>query len=74
MAEKKFNKGTEEWMMFVDFWNICQKNWLVENSDSYWANIIADAHEFHDKYKDIPLAKNMILSFVKTQEELAKNK
>ena len=70
MAAVKFSKGSEEWMMFTDFWKLCQKHWEVELTDEYWEQLIRkDATEFEQKYKSIPLARNMIKAFLDTQEE-----
>ena len=70
MAEKRITKGSEEWMMFTDFWQLCQKHWEVELTDEYWEQLIRkDATDFEIKYKSIPLARNMIKAFLDTQEE-----
>ena len=45
MASAKFNKGSEEWMMFTDFWNLCQKYWIVENTDEYWDSLVDCTNE-----------------------------
>lgn len=70
MSVVKFSKGSEEWMMFTDFWQLCQKHWEVELTDEYWEQLIRkDATDFEIKYKSIPLARNMIKAFLDTQEE-----
>jgi sulfur relay (sulfurtransferase) DsrC/TusE family protein len=70
MSAVKFNKGSEEWMMFTDFWQLCQKHWEVELTDEYWEKLIDDANTFYEKYKEIPLARRMINAFLNTQEEI----
>lgn len=72
MASVKFGKGTEEWLMFMDFWNLCQKHWQVEETDEYWDNIIADASEFSEKYKSIPLAIKISVAFLESQNQKSK--
>lgn len=75
MAAVKFSKGSEEWMMFTDFWQLCQKHWEVELTDEYWEQLIRkDATDFEIKYKSIPLARNMIKAFLDTQEEIYREK
>ena len=75
MSAVKFNKGSEEWMMFTDFWQLCQKNWEVELTDEYWEKLIRkDATDFEIKYKSIPLARNIIKAFLDTQEEIYREK
>lgn len=50
MAGVKFAKGSEEWQMFIDFWNLCQKYWIPEEKESYWKSLVSDAEEFIKKY------------------------
>lgn len=50
MGAVKFQKGTEEWQMFMDLWELCQRFWEPEESDKYWAELIKAADEFHKKY------------------------
>ena len=69
MAEVKFGKGSEEWQMFVDYWNLCQKHWQVESTDEYWENLIDDCNEFCKKYKDYALARQVALAFCNAQEK-----
>lgn len=69
MSAVKFSKGSEEWMMFTDFWQLCQKHWKVELTDKYWEDLISDADSFYAKYKMIPLARRMINAFLNVKEE-----
>jgi hypothetical protein len=72
MAEVKFGKGSEEWLMFMDYWNLCQKHWQVEHGDAYWEQLIDDTNRFFEKYKSIELARHLTLALVDTQEILSK--
>ena len=72
--EVKFGKGSEEWMMFTDFWQLCQKYWETENNDSYWDNLMKDANLFYEKYKDITLSEKLTMAFIDTQEIKFKEK
>ena len=69
MAAVKFSKGSEEWMMFTDFWQLCQKHWEVELTDRYWDDLISDANDIYAKYSKIPLARRMINAFLNVKEE-----
>ena len=51
MAAVKFTKGSEEWQMFMDYWDLCQKYWKPENNDNYWQRVIDDTDKFYKKYK-----------------------
>lgn len=68
----KFNKGSKEWQMFVDFWNMCQKYWEIEDNDNYWQGLVDDAECFTEKYKEIDLSVKLAMAFIETCE--AKNK
>lgn len=65
-------KGTEEWQMFGEYFNLCKKFWNVSADDEYWDMLIYVTNEFHKKYKDIPLSKELVLGFVNAQEKRAK--
>lgn len=69
MSAVKFSKGSEEWMMFTDFWKLCQKYWEVELTDKYWEDLISDANDIYAKYSKIPLARRMINAFLNVKEE-----
>lgn len=64
-------KGTEEFMMMGDFFNIMKKFWKVQNEDSYWDNLRVTGNEFVKKYKDIPFAKGLMLALLDEQERKA---
>lgn len=61
--KKKLDKSTAEWNMFADFWNIVQEYYIPENTDDYWKKLTVEHLEFIDKYRDIPLAVEMIDAF-----------
>ena len=65
-------KGTREWQMFGDFFQLCKKYWDAKDTDEYWENLIKDNNDFYNKYKDIPLSKNIAIAFSVTQEEIMK--
>lgn len=68
MAEVKFGKGSEEWMMFTEFWQLCQKYWNPEKNDSYWDGLVTDVDAFYKKFSKIELSKELALSFIRSQE------
>lgn len=72
MSQVKFNKGSEEWQMFVDYWNLCQKYWQIESNDDYWQELIYAIDDFIKKYKDIPFAYRLAMAFADTKEEESK--
>ncbi len=52
MAGIKFLKGTDEWQLFMDYWNLCQKYWVPEADDRYWEGLVKAADEFYRKYNN----------------------
>ena len=69
MGAVKFKKGSEEWMCFMDFWNLCQNNWSVEENDSYWQKLVDDVDAFANKYEKDVFAVKIAVGFVEAQEE-----
>lgn len=67
--QTKFQKGSKEWNMFTDYWSMCQKFWITEDNNEYWDSLVEDSGSFYRKYKDVPLASKLVLSFVQTIED-----
>ena len=66
--EKRFQKGSRESLMFRDFYELTQKFWVVERSDEYWNAFIDETIKFERAFADVPLARQMVVAFVNTQE------
>ena len=65
-------KGTEEWIMFGDFFNLCKKYWNPNDSDEYWSDILIDSQLFYDKFKSYPMAKHMANALWNAQRDKLK--
>ena len=39
MAEVKFSKGSEEFVLFGEFYKLCQKHWKPEENQKYWDDL-----------------------------------
>ena len=65
-------KGTEEWMMFGDFFNLCKKYWNPNDSDEYWTDILIDSQIFYDKFKSYPMSKHMVNALWNSQRDKLK--
>lgn len=76
MASKRFEKGSEEWQMFTDFWVLCQKYWVIEENDEYWEQAIKAADDFYKKYKGKNefFAKKLALALTDTLSEKEKER
>lgn len=49
MGEVRFLKGTEKWIMFMEFWNLCQKYWIPEREDSWWNEALGEIEAFQKR-------------------------
>ena len=74
MAGVKFGKGSEEWMMFMDYWQLCQKYWEVERTDEYWDSLIDCTNDFYEKYRAIPLARRLAFALIEAMEDIYKKR
>ena len=69
MAEQRFVKGTEEYVMFNDFWKLCQSFWVPEDTDEYWQKLHDAAKEFgkHSRF-----ARFLALVYISEMEQKLK--
>lgn len=76
MASKRFEKGSAEWKLFQEFWSLCQKYWIPEDTDEYWEDVVKTTDDFYKKYKDTndTFARKIVLAFVETLECKSKEK
>lgn len=69
-AEKRFADGTEERIMFNDFWKLCQSFWVPEDTDEYWKKLHDAAVAFgnvHGKF-----AMKLALAYISEMERKLK--
>jgi hypothetical protein len=63
--EQEFKKGSLERAFFSEFYELCEKYWVPEDSDDYWRSMIRDTEALNKKYKELqPLSKEIIVGFV----------
>lgn len=63
--EQEFKKGSLERAFFSEFYELCEKYWVPEDSDDYWKSMIRDTEALNEKYKELqPLSKEIIVGFV----------
>lgn len=70
MAYKKFNKDTQEFQMFQEFWSIFQNFGQVENTEEYWNDFVDNARRFAEKYGDY--GKQLMLATLEEFERKSK--
>lgn len=73
MAEIKFAKGSEEWQLFIDYWELCQKYWRPEDNDDYWESVVKETDVFYKKYNS-QFARSLALTLVEELERRSCNK
>lgn len=69
-----FERGSEEFVFFTDFWNIAKKYWIAREDDEYWENFLRDAEIFNQKYKSIGLARILMSGLVQWFDEQLKER
>ena len=57
MAEKKIEKGSEEWQFFQDFFKLRQKYYIPDNEDDWISELIDTGESIIDKYKNTDFAE-----------------
>lgn len=72
MAAQRFEKGSEEWQMFMDFWQLCQKYYVPEETEEYWQSVIDDGNTFIKKY-NTSFARGLFMAFHMEIERKMKN-
>ena len=66
--EKKFAKGSSEWMMFMDYWAMCQKYWKPEKTDEWWDEVISEIDKFAKKYGSTVFVRGLCMSLINKLE------
>lgn len=61
MAEQRFVKGTEEYVMFNDFWKLCQSFWIPEDTDEWREELHVALEDFS---KHGAFAEKLIVAFL----------
>ena len=71
--EKKFAKGSSEWMMFMDYWALCQKYWEPDDNDDYWESVVKETDVFYRQYNS-EFAKSLALTLVNELERKSRSR
>lgn len=67
MASKKLPRGTPEFEMFGEFYNLVQEFYEVEDTDEYWDGLIYKSGKLIDKYGRYSLARYLCSGFADYQ-------
>ena len=57
MAEKKLEKGSEEWQLFTDFWKFRQQYYEADNEEDWFEELRNSGEEIIEKYRNTELSK-----------------
>ena len=65
MASKRFEKGSSEYQMFSDLWQLAQQIWIPEDDDAYFEDALRKITEFDEKF-NTPYSKHFATALTKT--------
>lgn len=68
----KFEKGSEKWQMFVDYYKFIQDYGAPENSDGWWQELIDKSNELCYKYGNQQYVKDLVMAHVNELERKEK--
>lgn len=75
--KKRFEKTSDEWKMFTEFWALCQEVWEVENDTAYWEDAVNKVNAFGNKWGEkISLGRHMavaLMNYLEDKEKERKN-
>jgi len=69
MAAGKFNRDSREWLMFRDYWQLCQQYWVIEDTDGYWHGFLEAVRQFAKKYSGDVFAIQLGIALINTFKE-----
>lgn len=65
MASKKFEKGSEEWQFFQDFWKFRQQYYEADNGEDWFLEMMRAGEAIIEKYHNTCFSKyaqNLVMS------------
>lgn len=71
--EKRFGKGSEEFVMFTDYWNFVQKYYIPEPQDEWWDELVREADKLADKYGKSYFIRDLIVAHINDVERRSKS-
>ena len=57
MASKKFEKGSEEWQFFNDYYTFRQQYYEADNGEKWFEEMVRVGEEIIEKYHNTEIAK-----------------
>lgn len=71
MASKKLPRGTPEFEMFGEFYNLFQEFYETEDTDEWWTALIQEEEKFWKKYKNT-IGRDLANALINYHERKAK--
>lgn len=71
MASVKFIKGSEEWLLFTEYWDLCQELWNADQTDEYWECAIHKADAFYKRH-NTQFARSLVNALMDELERRSK--
>ena len=74
MASMKFSNDSDEYKMFGEFYQLCQKYYICEENDNYWQDLINETNALYEKWKGkVELTRELCGAIVKYEERMWKD-
>ena len=70
----KFEKGSEQWQLFVDYYKFIQDYGAPEDSDDWWQELFTKSTELCYKYGNQQYIRDLVMAHVNELERKAKEK
>lgn len=70
----KFEKGSEQWQLFVDYYKFIQDYGAPEDSDNWWQELFTKSTELCQKYGSAGFIRDLVMAHVNELERKAKEK
>lgn len=66
--KKMFEKGSDEWKFFVDYYKFIQDYAIPEQSDTFWDELIKASDELCNKYGNEKYYRDMVMAHLDALE------
>ena len=64
MASTKIEKGSEEWMFFMDFWKFHQDYYRADNCDDWYVEMMNAGEKLIEKYSKTEFSMSFSPAFI----------
>ena len=68
MASRKFEKGSESWKLFQDYWKFVQDYAIPEEKDEFWDELIHAADNLCRKYNNKQYYRDLVMAHLSKLE------